>query len=136
MDLQLVKGNVVVPPALRDRLILVNGQVLEYGEPDQLFLNDGHGNFKSASWTGGRFVDEDGHRLKQPPPRLGSHGGFSRSQRRRRADIYVCNDYWTPDRIWINDGRGIFGQWRGWLCDARAAATNMIQPRMNTDGHG
>ena len=67
MDLQLVKGNVVVPPALRDRLILVNGQVLEYGEPDQLFLNDGHGNFKSASWTGGRFVDEDGHRLKHPP---------------------------------------------------------------------
>src|SRR5258706_12100480 len=23
-------------------------------------------------------------------------------------DLYVCNDYWTPDRIWINDGRGRF----------------------------
>jgi hypothetical protein len=20
----------------------------------------------------------------------------------------VCNDYWTPDRIWINDGQGHF----------------------------
>src|SRR4030095_97561 len=20
----------------------------------------------------------------------------------------VCNDYWTPDRIWINDGKGKF----------------------------
>src|SRR5258706_13830998 len=23
-------------------------------------------------------------------------------------DLYVCNDYLTPDRIWINDGRGRF----------------------------
>src|SRR5262249_8620021 len=23
-------------------------------------------------------------------------------------DLYVCNDYWTPDRIWINDGHGHF----------------------------
>src|SRR5438034_9907111 len=23
-------------------------------------------------------------------------------------DLYVCNDYWTPDRIWINDGKGHF----------------------------
>ena len=23
-------------------------------------------------------------------------------------DLYVCNDYWTPDRFWINDGKGHF----------------------------
>src|SRR5581483_6802950 len=23
-------------------------------------------------------------------------------------DLYVCNDYWTPDRIWLNDGHGHF----------------------------
>jgi hypothetical protein len=23
-------------------------------------------------------------------------------------DIYVCNDYWTPDRLWMNDGKGHF----------------------------
>src|SRR5437016_4460887 len=23
-------------------------------------------------------------------------------------DIYVCNDYFSPDRIWINDGKGRF----------------------------
>jgi hypothetical protein len=23
-------------------------------------------------------------------------------------DIYVCNDFQTPDRIWLNDGRGHF----------------------------
>jgi len=23
-------------------------------------------------------------------------------------DLYVCNDYWTPDRVWINRGKGVF----------------------------
>ena len=23
-------------------------------------------------------------------------------------DLYVCNDYWTPDRLWLNDGHGHF----------------------------
>jgi hypothetical protein len=23
-------------------------------------------------------------------------------------DLYICNDYWTPDRVWINGGRGRF----------------------------
>ena len=23
-------------------------------------------------------------------------------------DIYVCNDFWTPDRIWVNNGEGKF----------------------------
>ena len=23
-------------------------------------------------------------------------------------DLYVCNDFWTPDRVWINDGKGHF----------------------------
>ena len=23
-------------------------------------------------------------------------------------DLYVCNDYFTPDRIWLNQGKGVF----------------------------
>ena len=23
-------------------------------------------------------------------------------------DLYVCNDYFTPDRVWINQGKGVF----------------------------
>ena len=23
-------------------------------------------------------------------------------------DLYVCNDYWTPDRLWVGDGQGGF----------------------------
>src|SRR6185503_5925159 len=59
-NLQLVNGQITVPPALQDRLLVVNGQVLEFGEPDQLYLNDGRGHFAPVSWTGGRFRNEDG----------------------------------------------------------------------------
>ena len=24
------------------------------------------------------------------------------------SDIYVCNDFQTPDRFWLNDGEGLF----------------------------
>ena len=67
VDLLLKNGQVVVPPRLQNRLAVVNGQVIEYGEPDQLLLNDGFGHFKAASWTDGTFLDEDGHRLTGPP---------------------------------------------------------------------
>ncbi|HTG45796.1 MAG TPA: VCBS repeat-containing protein, partial [Verrucomicrobiae bacterium] len=38
VNLQLVNGQVKIPSELKDRLLVVNGQVLEYGEPDQLYL--------------------------------------------------------------------------------------------------
>ena len=25
-----------------------------------------------------------------------------------RPDLYVCNDFESPDRIWINQGKGVF----------------------------
>ncbi|MDZ7695325.1 MAG: VCBS repeat-containing protein [Balneolaceae bacterium] len=25
-----------------------------------------------------------------------------------RPDLYVCNDYWTKDKVWINQGDGVF----------------------------
>ena len=38
-------GQLVVPDQFKRRLFLVGGQLHEYGEPDQLFLNDGAGRF-------------------------------------------------------------------------------------------
>ena len=67
VDLLMVKGQLVVPPKLKDRLRVIGGQVIEYGEPDQLFLNDGHGHFTPVSWTGGTFLDEDGQKLTARP---------------------------------------------------------------------
>ena len=108
VDVQSVRGQLVIPPSLQDRLVVVNGQVIEFGEPDALYLNDGHGHFTPASWTDGTFLDEDGKPLTGAPRDWGLTATFRDMNGDGWPDLYVCNDYWTPDRIWLNDGRGHF----------------------------
>lgn len=108
VDLRAVGGKLVIPPALKDRLTVVNGRVLEYGEPDILYLNDGHGRFTPVPWTGGAFLDEAGKPLAGPPLDWGLTAAFRDLNGDGFPDLYVCNDFWTPDRIWINDGHGRF----------------------------
>ncbi len=81
--------------------------LLENPDPDFLYLNDGNGHFKRVSFTDGRFLDETG----KPFSELRDWGLLARLQdfdNDGDPDIYVCNDYWSPDRIWINDGQGHF----------------------------
>jgi hypothetical protein len=54
------------------------------------------------------ILDEDGNALKGPPLDWGLTATFRDMNNDGYPDIYVCNDYWTPDRIWINDGKGHF----------------------------
>ncbi len=79
----------------------------ENAEPDFLYLNDGKGHFNLASFTDGRFLDEEGNPVSEQKdwglmPRLQDMDNDG------DPDIYVCNDYWSPDRIWMNDGTGHF----------------------------
>lgn len=108
VNMHLVNGQMAVPPEFKDRLLVLNGQVLEYGEPDQLYLNDGQGHFAPVAWTEGAFVDEEGKNLKQPPLDWGLSATFRDFNGDGAPDIYVCNDYWPQDRIWLNDGSGHF----------------------------
>jgi hypothetical protein len=103
-----VKGQVTVPPALTNRLVLQDGQLLEYGEPDRLLLNDGTGQFRPASWTNGTFLDEAGQPLTAAPLDWGLTATFRDLNGDGAPDLYVCNDFWTPDRFWLNDGAGHF----------------------------
>ena len=86
----------------------VQGRVLEYGEPDQLLLNDGNGVFTEVSWTQGAFLDEDGQPLATVPMDWTLTVTFRDVNDDGAPDIYLCNDYWSPDRLWINDGKGRF----------------------------
>src|SRR5690606_19696429 len=67
VQLSLVRGRPTVPRHFADRLTLQNGELLEYGEPDQLWLNVGGGKFEAVSWTNGAFLDESGKPLKDAP---------------------------------------------------------------------
>src|SRR6266446_8958989 len=108
VDVQMVNGKLAVPTQFKNRLVIVDGKLLEYGEPDILYLNDGRGRFSAASWTDGTFLDEHGNKLSGPPLDWGLAATFRDINGDGFPDIYVCNDYWTPDRIWINDGKGNF----------------------------
>ncbi len=84
------------------------GFVLEHGEIDLLYLNDGQGNFSPLPWTGGNFCDEDGNALKSGPRDWGLSVMFRDLNGDGAPDLYICNDFWSPDRVWVNDGHGHF----------------------------
>jgi hypothetical protein len=81
---------------------------LAIGEPDRFYLNDGTGTFEEVSFTSGRFLDPEGEPLGEPPREWGLSARFQDLDRDGDPDLYVCNDFQDPDRIWLNDGDGIF----------------------------
>jgi hypothetical protein len=84
------------------------GRIIENGEPDVLYLNDGRGNFTVVPFTGGAFLDEDGRPLRAPLYDWGLTAAFRDLDGDGAPDLYVCNDFESPDRIWLNDGTGRF----------------------------
>ncbi|HXI50428.1 MAG TPA: VCBS repeat-containing protein, partial [Candidatus Saccharimonadales bacterium] len=80
----------------------------ENGEPDLLLRNEGGGRFTPVPFTGGAFLDEDGRPLSKPPLDWGLSVMFRDLNGDGAPDLYVCNDFKSPDRIWINDGHGRF----------------------------
>ncbi|MDB6036815.1 MAG: Repeat protein [Verrucomicrobiales bacterium] len=101
------KGEPVVLGRNSKRLKIINGVLIEAGEPDILYLNDGHAHFTPVQWSD-TFMDESGVPVAEAPWDQGlsvimrdlNNDGF--------PDIYVCNDMLSPDRIWLNNGKGKF----------------------------
>lgn len=79
----------------------------EIGRKDELFINDGQGSFEKADNIKERFLDSDGNPvgLKRD---WGLTAKFHDINQDGLPDLYVCNDFWTKDRIWINQGKGVF----------------------------
>ena len=88
---------------LQDKILMR----FEHGETDDFYLNDGYGIFSPVKLPGLRFVHAD----KEKFPELKDWGLTVRFQDMdddRDPDIYICNDFESPDRIWKNDGTGHF----------------------------
>lgn len=103
---RMVNGRPQVTGRYASRLRLVDGVLLEYGDPDVLLLNDGKGHFEPVTWESA-FSDPSGKAM--PAPRdLGLAVQIRDMNGDGFQDIYVCNDFQTPDRMWLGDGHAHF----------------------------
>ncbi|MFM7816792.1 MAG: FG-GAP-like repeat-containing protein [Verrucomicrobiota bacterium] len=132
-------GSVTVEP--RDRFITFGArqtgvEVLERGERDFLYLNQGDGRFVPLAWDKGTFLDEDGRPLQAPPTDWGLGVLFRDLNGDRWPDLYVCNDfvYW-PDRLWLNEaGAGFRAAPRTALRSQSLASMAVDAADLNRDG--
>jgi len=101
-----VQGNM----DLENRFIVdeSTGGIKQNGEPDILYINKGNGVFEAQSWTDGRFLDETGQPLTIAPHDWGLSAAFRDFNGDGLPDLYVCNDLFSPDRAWTNQGNGRF----------------------------
>ena len=101
-------GQPVVRGRYADRIKIIDGKMYELGEEDYFYLNNGTGGFKPQSFSGGRFRDETGKRFRSAPLDQGLCVSFRDLNGDSAPDIYICNDAFTPDRFYLNDGKGNF----------------------------
>ena len=103
---RVINGKVVIGGRYAHRVQVINHHLYELGEPSILFHNDGQGHFSPISWDS-IFRDEAGRPVASPwdlslAVQIRDINGDG------LPDIYVCNDFQTPDRLWLNDGKGHF----------------------------
>lgn len=103
---RMLNGKPIVTGRYANRLKIIDGFLTEFGEPDTLYWNDGKGHFTPADWPS-TFTDEDGKPAVSAPD-FGLAVQIRDINQDGLPDIYVCNDFHTPDRIWINAGGGKF----------------------------
>ena len=100
----------LIPPFNKDfSLFMNNGRpdVRQNGVVDQFYINQGDGTFKKKEDTKTIFFSHEGVALGLEPD-WGLTAKFQDLNNDMLPDIYVSNDYWTPDRVWINQGDGTF----------------------------
>ena len=102
---------IVMPPFNREYETSVKNNVLfrfEMAEVDQFYLNDGEGNFNLIDMTSSHFTDETGAPIQDHLRDWGLMAQFRDINNDSHPDIYICNDFESPDRAWINNGDGTF----------------------------
>jgi len=97
-------GRSTTDPELTNRFVVTAaGGLEEMGEPDVLYRNLSGTNFVEVVWNQGAFLDEQGKTLAGPFRDWGLSAQFCDVNGDSRPDLYVCNDFQTPDRFWFNE---------------------------------
>ncbi len=102
---------IVMPPFNKEYETKVVDNILlrfEMAEVDQFYLNDGKGNFNLIDITQSHFTDENGEPIQDHLRDWGLMAQFRDINNDTHPDLYICNDFESPDRAWINNGDGTF----------------------------
>ncbi len=84
------------------------GGILENGEPDAFYRNTGRGRFVLQPWGVSPVFLDDREQPVPTPYDWGLSALFRDLNGDGAPDLYVCNDFQSPDRIWIHAGSGRF----------------------------
>ncbi len=103
---RMINGQPQVTGRFANRVRIMDGLLFEFGEPDVLALNDGTGKFTPVPWETA-FTDSAGKPVA-PPWDFGLAVQVRDINGDGAPDIYVCNDFQTPDHLWLGDGHGHF----------------------------
>jgi enediyne biosynthesis protein E4 len=108
LEVVAVNGRPVTEPDLVGRFTLdsVHG-ILEHGEADVLYRNLGGGRFVAVDWKDGTFTDEQGRPVEVPYDWTLT-AMFRDFNQDGAPDLFVCSDFQSEDRLWLNDGQGRF----------------------------
>ena len=96
-------GRSTEEPDLVGRFTMTPVGPRENGEVDALYLNDGKGRFTEVPWTRGAFLNAAGRPLDSAPQDWGLSVLFRDLTGDGRPDLYVCNDFQSEDRFWVNE---------------------------------
>jgi hypothetical protein len=103
-----VNGQPATLPYWRDRFeALPDARVRELPEVDGFYRNEGGGRFTDIIREPGLFQDASG-RPVGPFREWGLSVMFRDLNGDGAPDFFVCNDNASPDRLWLNTGRGTF----------------------------
>jgi enediyne biosynthesis protein E4 len=138
-EVATVDGRPTSAPDLTDRFAVnARGALEELGEPDALYLNQQGTAFREVSWTDGTWLDADGKALRDPPRDWGLSAQFRDLQGDPRPELYVANDFQSPDRLWLNESRPGLVRFRatpsGTLRHTSRSSTGIDFADVNRDG--
>ena len=109
VEMDTLNGRSTSEPDLADRFVVgPRGNIEERGETDLVLRNLGGTNFTAMRFTDGTFLDEAGRPLLKAPMDWGLSVMIRDIDQDGLPDIYVCNDFQSEDRLWLNQGRGRF----------------------------
>ena len=81
--------------------------LIPLGEEDHFYRNNGGGRFERLQFAD-IFRDENGRTIEKPYRDWGFTAQFRDVNGDGEPDLYVCDDFDSPDRIWLNHGDGTF----------------------------